>query len=71
MDKIAGVIGEICPPSQSAGIREGRFASARVSTEKDSLLLESGHLGPEVIAHEVQLVTTVALRRMYGQLCRG
>lgn len=37
----------------------------------DSLLQEGGHLGLEVIGHEIQLMTTVAVRRVYGQLRRG
>jgi hypothetical protein len=37
----------------------------------NSLLREGGHLGLEAIAHEIQLVTTVAVRRVYGQFRRG
>ena len=36
----------------------------------DSLLRESGHLGLQVIGHEIQLMTIVAVRRMDGQFRR-
>jgi len=36
-----------------------------------SFLQEGGHLGPKVIAHEIQLMATVGVRRMYGQFRRG
>jgi hypothetical protein len=37
----------------------------------DALLHESRHFGAEVVTHEIQLVSSIFVCRMYGQLCRG